>query len=344
MDAIVRAGATAARAVAGARWGSRAALVAAVIGAAACGSAEVTTEAGGTSGGTNGGTVGVGGAGVGGGGQGGGGTTSSLGGAGGQGTGTSTGTPSGLPCDVADVIASACASCHGSPPAGGAPSTLLSYADLTAPSAVDPNLTNAQRSVARMQNAQSPMPPGNGVTATPAQIAALQAFIDAGYPKGECGDADAGAPPPDAGVPVDFPNDPAQCTSKLDWFLGNSLGDVMNPGKACNECHQQKGKVVFAAAGTVYPTGHEPDLCIASGSNGAEIELTDKNGAKTTLKANLSGNFSAKSIAGFTPPYTAKVIFKGQERAMIAPQTSGDCNSCHTQNGASGAPGRIRLP
>jgi cytochrome c553 len=245
---------------------------------------------------------------------------------------------------VADVLASACASCHGSPLAGGAPVRLLSYADLVAPSAANPAETYAQRSVARMSSAQSPMPPGAGVTMTAAQIAAFQAFIDAGYPKGECGAADAGAPPPDAAPPVDFPDDPPGCTSKLDWILGNSLGDLMNPGKACVECHKQKGEVLFAVAGTVYPTGHEPDLCIASGSNGAQVEITDANGQKTTLKVNLSGNFQAKSIAGFTPPYTAKVLHKGQERAMLAPQTNGDCNSCHTQDGANGAPGRIRLP
>jgi len=29
---------------------------------------------------------------------------------------------------------------------------------------------------------------------------------------------------------------------------------------------------------------------------------------------------------------------------MTAPQTSGDCNGCHTQTGANGAPGRITLP
>jgi hypothetical protein len=29
---------------------------------------------------------------------------------------------------------------------------------------------------------------------------------------------------------------------------------------------------------------------------------------------------------------------------MAAAQTVGDCNSCHTENGAQGAPGRIYLP
>jgi mono/diheme cytochrome c family protein len=43
-------------------------------------------------------------------------------------------------------------------------------------------------------------------------------------------------------------------------------------------------------------------------------------------------------------PFTAKVTYKGRERAMAAVQTSGDCSSCHTQTGTNGAPGRITLP
>jgi hypothetical protein len=38
------------------------------------------------------------------------------------------------------------------------------------------------------------------------------------------------------------------------------------------------------------------------------------------------------------------VQFKGKTRAMVAPQTNGDCNSCHTENGANKAPGRVLLP
>ena len=29
---------------------------------------------------------------------------------------------------------------------------------------------------------------------------------------------------------------------------------------------------------------------------------------------------------------------------MVAAQSNGSCNGCHTQNGANGAPGRITLP
>jgi hypothetical protein len=43
-------------------------------------------------------------------------------------------------------------------------------------------------------------------------------------------------------------------------------------------------------------------------------------------------------------PFTAKVTFQGREIVMTTPQTDGDCNSCHTETGANGAPGRIKLP
>ena len=40
----------------------------------------------------------------------------------------------------------------------------------------------------------------------------------------------------------------------------------------------------------------------------------------------------------------AKITFGGKTRAMSGGVNSGDCNTCHTLNGASGAPGRIALP
>ncbi len=71
----------------------------------------------------------------------------------------------GLPCEVATVLADKCTSCHSSPPAGGAPFPLVSYEDLTKESPSYPGQTIAQRSVARMQDTASPMPPGGGASA-----------------------------------------------------------------------------------------------------------------------------------------------------------------------------------
>lgn len=249
----------------------------------------------------------------------------------------------GLPCDVLDALQLRCLSCHGNPTKFKAPMSLVTYADLTAPSTVDPAVTFAQRSVARMQDAASPMPPGSGVSMTAAQIAAFTTWIQAGYPKGACEPPDGG-PMDDGGMPPGTFPDPPACSSNLTWLFGDSLNDFMNPGRACNACHMTKGPKapILAIGGTVYPTGHEPDLCISNTVGAATIEITDKNGQITSLTPNLSGNFSSKVAIAL--PYTAKLKFNGQERVMLAPQSSGDCNSCHTQAGINGAPGRIRLP
>mgnify|MGYP006976433805 CR=1 FL=1 len=54
-------------------------------------------------------------------------------------------------------------------------------------------------------------------------------------------------------------------------------GPNHRPGQPCNVCHSKYGGAtpVFAVAGTVYPTGHEPDECISSTVTAAEIEITD---------------------------------------------------------------------
>ena len=70
--------------------------------------------------------------------------------------------------------------------------------------------------------------------------------------------------------------------------------------------------------------------------------IVDANNRTTTLTPNAAGNFY--STTTITPPYTAKVTYQGRERIMPVPQTNGACNSCHTQNGTNGAPGRITLP
>jgi hypothetical protein len=41
----------------------------------------------------------------------------------------------------------------------------------------------------------------------------------------------------------------------------------------------------------------------------------------------------------------AKVVNAANaERVMSSTTSTGDCNLCHTQTGASGAPGRVTLP
>lgn len=237
---------------------------------------------------------------------------------------TSIGAGGDLPCDVAQVLSDHCTSCHGSPPTGNAPFPLLTYGDLVAP---DAGTTRADRGYIRMTAASNPMPPLPAAAVPADQIAAWKAWLDAGLPMGTCGTSD-----PFSG--------PAKCTSGS--YFGGDEGSRMAPGEACIACHKSSREAPkFTIAGTVYATGHEPDNCV--GTNTAPtVVITDAHGAVLTLPVNSGGNFSSQ--ASIALPFTAEVHYNGKVRAMATPQTSGDCNSCHTQYGTNMAPGRIVLP
>jgi hypothetical protein len=267
-------------------------------------------------------------------------------GSGGNGSGgaaASTGTAGmeGLPCDVAALLTSKCVSCHSSPPLPNVPEALVSYADLTAPSKGDPTMSTAAMALSRMKSAVSPMPPAPATPATAAEIAAFEAWVNAGTPMGSCGDIDSGTNPFDA---------PAQCTSMTTSTVKE--GGNMKPGEACIKCHVVNADPdqQLTLGGTAYATPHEPDNCNAMVETGpaintAIVEITDKNGNLISLKVNSVGNFYRESVLGpVAMPYTAKIKYNGLERVMVASQTTGDCNSCHTQMGTLNAPGRILLP
>lgn len=263
-----------------------------------------------------------GGAGGGSGGGGGGGSGGGSGGAGGAGT------VSGLPCAVSSMLVANCISCHGS--SNAVP--LLSYADLSRASANHAGQTVAQVASARMKNAASPMPPAGLLAGT--AVAPLDNWISAGYPKGTCGSVDAG-PDPFAAAPT--------CTSGTSWLFGNVGTKLMHPGAACIACHkaQLEGPSYFIA-GTVYPTAHEPNDCNSQLPAGVKVVVTGANGASFSLTPNTVGSFSSSTLPA--SPWHVAVTYGGRTRAMVAAVTNGDCNSCHTQSGASGAPGRILLP
>lgn len=197
--------------------------------------------------------------------------------------------------------------------------SLVSYEDLTKAATGG---TMADLSLARMKNASSPMPP----TGLLADISPFEAWVKSGTPKGSCTSGSTGA---------------SVCTSGQTWTRGNQESPMMHPGVACISCHQSEPEAPsFAIAGTVYPTTHEPDDC--SGTSSATVVITDANGQETRLSPNSAGNFYVRGR--IATPYKAKVVVGGKERAMSASQTSGDCNSCHTEGGANGAPGRITAP
>jgi hypothetical protein len=103
----------------------------------------------------------------------------------------------------------------------------------------------------------------------------------------------------------------------------------------------------FAVGGTVFPTAHEPDDCNGADGlfTGATVYVTGADGKMFSALANFAGNFNLATNAGIVFPIRAKIVSaSGRERAMVTPQMTGDCNSCHTVTGANSAPGRIVLP
>jgi hypothetical protein len=144
---------------------------------------------------------------------------------------------------------------------------------------------------------------------------------------------------------------PTTCSSGAKWTKGNKGSSSMHPGGTCISCHASNFDAPkFIFAGTVYKTGHEPDDCNgvngSTDASGAQVIVTDANGQVFTAAVNKVGNFLGYPVSGktFKTPYTARVVFNGKERAMGEHQTSGDCNSCHTEAGTKDAPGRIALP
>jgi mono/diheme cytochrome c family protein len=279
------------------------------------------------------------------------------------GSGTSGGSPgsagssasgNGLNCDVNRIL-TPCQSCHGLLP--GAPA-LATRDDLLKPSVEQAGKRLIDVAIARMSDPQSPMPPAPSSPVAASDIALVSAWATSGTPAQSCtpgqGQGGAtgmgGAPNGGSGAPNGGGSGgrmgqagalgsggatAAVCTSNVTWKSGN--GANMRPGDACGSCHN------FALAGTVYPTAHEPAHCNGvTTAAGVKVIITGANGTSVTLTPGTAGNFNSNTK--ITMPYTVKLMSANGMRAMLTPQTSGDCNSCHTQNGANGAPGRIMAP
>jgi len=119
----------------------------------------------------------------------------------------------------------------------------------------------------------------------------------------------------------------------------------MRPGEACIACHSRGEGPGFAIAGTAYPTGHEYDDCNGTAAQGAVVSVTDSRNVTRTFNVNSAGNFSGSASGGWPVfPIRAQISLGGKTRAMSGAVSSGDCNACHTLQGASGAPGRVALP
>lgn len=133
------------------------------------------------------------------------------------------------------------------------------------------------------------------------------------------------------------------CQSGKLWTGGNEESELMNPGQPCITCHSKGEGPTFTVAGTLFGSSDEKDLCGGSNAGGAVVYIQDSAGKTLKLVPNEMGNFFSKlPISG---DYKAWVqTADGKTRAMSAKQSIRDCNTCHTQTGSGGAPGRIVLP
>jgi hypothetical protein len=254
------------------------------------------------------------------------------------------------------LLKARCVSCHNKPPLPGVPLSLTGYADLMQPSKSNPSLTTAQQAAQLVQGGS--MPPGAPLMAAEAQP--LIAWVQAGaQPTGCSGDGDAGAPPVSGAGDAGGSSGPVAdasafatasvCTSNKRWMSGDEGSELMHPGRGCISCHAMGAGLfmlehgpAFSVAGTLFPSAHEPDECNGAAGSGAMVVIKGADGKMLTLTPNAVGNFF--SLDRVAMPFTAEVHYQGRVRAMSTPQSSGDCNTCHTESGANGAPGRIMLP
>jgi hypothetical protein len=132
------------------------------------------------------------------------------------------------------------------------------------------------------------------------------------------------------------------CMSGTAWIGGNTESTRMHPGGDCLGCHASIGEAEeVVLGGTVFAGLNETDDCF--GVPGVVLQLTDANGDVHEITSNAAGNFVLQETAIATP-YSVKLLYEGRERIMAAMQTELSCNSCHTETGANGAPGRILVP
>lgn len=266
----------------------------------------------------------------------------SSGGASGDG---GTAAASGVPCDVATMLAANCTGCHSDPPAPGALAGLVTYADLMATSHEDATKNEAQLSLSRMQSSSSPMPPGGAPPA--ADVTTLQNWITAGYPMGSCGtSADGGAGSGSGGSSGSSGGGPSGVFANAPPFASQTGPSTHNAGKDCMSCHGGGGGDApgFAFGGTLYDGS-------GNAVSGAEIRLVDATGAATSVYSGPSGTFykGGSSFAG--PAHigvrdatsTQEMLTALQSGSQPPASTGGACSACHCTSTGCTMP-EVHLP
>ena len=265
-------------------------------------------------------------------------------------------------CDVsAELFAPKCASCHA--PGAQAPdlsstgalSSLVGVTGAGGVVRVVPGDASASLLYQKLDGsaAGSRMPLGG--MATSYEMDLVRNWIDQGATLDCSAPGDGGTMTMmDAGSGNTLPPDSMPvCSSGRYWTDGNDGDPRMHPGRACINCHTasaaDEDTPNLWVGGTVYPTVHEPDECLGADGrdeyDGAFVRIVDALGRTYDLDVNRSGNFMLhKSGNPFDMPFRASLHYDGRVREMYGEKHTGDCNSCHTVQGANYAPGRIYLP
>lgn len=134
------------------------------------------------------------------------------------------------------------------------------------------------------------------------------------------------------------------CESGKQWQSGNEGSPLMHPGGDCIGCHGGGEGPSFGAAGTVFGALSEATDC--AGVEGVTVRLTGASGQTAETTTNAAGNFyfDDGEIAGLATPYQVEIEQGGRTSAMGTAISTGNCASCHTAQGANGAPGRVVAP
>jgi mono/diheme cytochrome c family protein len=131
----------------------------------------------------------------------------------------------GIPCDVAAVLASNCAMCHGAKAAFGAPMSLVTLADFQAEATTGAKMVDAVDTRINESDPRKAMPPSTAMKLTSAQRSTLNKWLTAGAP-GSSDTCDTAVTTPD---PVDTVD---AGTSGLDCYkLTAHNGDGKTPYK-----------------------------------------------------------------------------------------------------------------
>jgi hypothetical protein len=105
-----------------------------------------------------------------------------------------------VPCAVNKVVTKNCTSCHGATPIGGAPMSLVTFADFHAPSKTMPSMKVFEVVKLRIHDTTRPMPPAASGVMPADQVAALDTWFAGGALTGPATDATCAADPTGPGT------------------------------------------------------------------------------------------------------------------------------------------------